>query len=62
MEELINFFFGYFKPDIIDNSYYYCFYSKIDDGEDDEDSWEGTVGQLKITIEEQSNILEGKIN
>ena len=32
----------------------------VNDG-DDEDSWEGTVGQLKNAIREQSELLQAKV-
>ncbi len=60
LEELVYFFYSIWKPHLIENKYYYCFCTMINDG-DDEDSWEGTVGQLKDAIREQSELLQAKV-
>jgi hypothetical protein len=57
MEEVFQFIFGVFRPSMIKNEFYYCFVTKVNDEEEEED-WEGTVGQLKRTIEEATGILE----
>lgn len=44
MEELTNFLYKKFKPNSLNDAYYYCFSTKIDDGDDDGDDWEGVVG------------------
>jgi hypothetical protein len=44
MEELVNFFFTKFRPQALDDTYYFCFSTKIDDGDEDGDDWEGVVG------------------
>ena len=51
LDQLINFYYSKIKHGALDDSYYYCFATKVDDGVDDGD-WEGTVGQLKIAIQE----------
>jgi len=33
----------------------------VNDGEDDDEGWEGTVGQLKTTIEASSEELKAKL-
>lgn len=43
MEQLVSFFFKWFTPHKINNSYSYCFSSTIEDGDEEED-WEGMVG------------------
>jgi hypothetical protein len=52
MEELFKYFYELLCPHLTKESFYYCFITNFNDGEDDEEAWEGTVGQLKATIEE----------
>lgn len=44
----------------LENEFYYCFMTKLND-EDEEEDWEGTVGQLKKTIEDATSILESNL-
>lgn len=48
------------RPSMIKNEFYYCFTTKVNDEEEEED-WEGTVGQLKRTIEEATALLENNL-
>jgi hypothetical protein len=57
MEEVFQFIFNIFRPSMIKNEFYYCFVTK-DNDEDEEEDWEGTVGQLKRTIEEATAALQ----
>lgn len=55
LDELVNLYYTKFYPEKLLNShYYYCFCTKKIDGEEggDEDEWEGSVGQVKIIIEQ----------
>ena len=60
-EEFVNFYLDMFVPDKTKSAFYYCFCSTLDDDDDGDEGWEGTVGQLKNTIQEQSAILEAKV-
>ena len=57
MEEVFQYIFNVFKPSYVKNEFYYCFVTKVNDEDEDED-WEGTVGQLKRTIEDVTGALE----
>lgn len=57
MEEVVQFIFSVFKPSMIKNEFYYCFMTKVND-EDEEEDWEGTVGQLKTAITDATTLLE----
>lgn len=57
MEEVFQFILSIIRPNMIKDDFYYCFVTKVNDEEEDED-WEGTVGQLKKTIEDATSILE----
>lgn len=61
MEELVNLYYSKFKPEKLKDVYYFCFCTKLNDGEDDDDEWEGTVGQVKNIIEASSDDLLTKI-
>ena len=60
IEEITNYFLSIFRPSLTENKYYFCFSTNPNDGED-EAAWEGTVGQLKNTIEETCNALETRL-
>lgn len=46
-----------FRPSFIKEEFYYCFVTKLND-DDSEEDWEGTVGQLKGAIEEATSALQ----
>ena len=57
MEQVVYSLLMMFRPHLIKTNFYYCFQTSINDADGDED-WEGTVGQLKRTIEEATENLE----
>jgi hypothetical protein len=57
MEEVAQFIITRGGKYPLENEFYYCFMTKLND-EDEEEDWEGTVGQLKKTIEDATSILE----
>ena len=61
LEELVYFFYTIFSPSRLENRFYYSFCTQVNDGEDDDEGWEGTVGQLKSTIQESSEELKAKL-
>lgn len=57
MEEVVQYILQFINPNAIKDEFYYCFTTQVNDGDDEED-WEGAVGQLKKTIEDSTAILE----
>ena len=56
LEEVVHSILKIFKPSALKNEFYFCFQTQINDADGEED-WEGTVGQLKRTIQEQCGQL-----
>ena len=57
MDEVVQFLYKIFKPLALKDTFYYCFQTQVNDADGDED-WEGTVGQLKRTIEDATGQLQ----
>lgn len=57
MEQIIYYLYSKFRPEKVKTNFFYCFQTSINDADGDED-WEGTVGQLKNTINEATENLE----
>lgn len=51
LEEVVHSILKIFKPSALKNEFYFCFQTQINDADGEED-WEGTVGQLKRTIQD----------
>ena len=50
-EMIMLFLYNLFRPEKSETNFYYCFQTSVNDRDGDDD-WEGTVGQLKRTIED----------